>query len=398
MAVDIRRATSIAAAQGGSWWRDERVRSIGSQVGAVAVVALIGFYFTHNASVNMARQGIASGFGFLGREAGFGIGTTTIEYSPSDTYGRALVVGLLNTLLVSVIGCVLTTILGTVLGIARLSSNWLVSKITLWYVEVMRNTPVLLQLFIWWDVLRLGAPDKQQALQILPHVFVSKAGVMFPVPVWHPVYIWIPVALLVGIVATVMVARWARRRQAATGRQFPIGWVGAGFIVLSPLIVFVAVGAPLTLDVPVLGRFNFTGGGGIEPEFAALLFGLVAYTSAFVAEIVRSGIQAVSWGQTEAAAALGLRRGQALRLVVLPQAIRVIIPPMTSEYLSFTKNSSLAVFIGFQELTSIVNTTLNQTGQAIEGITILMAVYLTISLAISASMNVYNRYTALVER
>jgi len=398
MAVDTGRATSIAAAQDRSWWRDERVRSIGSQVGAVAVIALIIFYFAHNASVNMARQGIASGFGFLGREAGFGIGTTVIEYSPADTYGRALVVGLLNTLLVSAIGCVLTTIFGTLLGIARLSSNWLLSKITLWYVEVMRNTPVLLQLFVWWDVLRLGAPDKQNPLAILPHVYVSKAGLTFPVPVWHPIYLWMLAALLGGILATIVISRWARQRQAATGKQFPVGWVGAALIVLAPAIVFLSAGAPLVLDVPVPGRFNFTGGGGIEPEFAALLFGLVAYTSAFVAEIVRSGIQAVSWGQTEAAAALGLRRGQSLRLVVLPQAIRVIIPPMTSEYLSFTKNSSLAVFIGFQELTSIVNTTLNQTGQAIEGITILMAVYLTISLAISASMNVYNKYMALVER
>jgi len=397
MAADTRTSPSITAAQR-VWWRGERFRSLGSQIAAVGVVALILFYFAHNASVNMARQGIASGFGFLSREAGFGIGTTTIEYSPADTYGRALLVGLLNTLLVSVIGCVLTTILGTLLGIARLSTNWLVSKITLWYVEVMRNTPVLLQLFIWWDVLRLGAPDKQQALEFLPHIYVSKAGLTFPVPVWHPIYLWMLAAMLGGILATVVINHWAKERQAATGKQFPVGWAGLALIVLPPALVFLGAGAPVVLDMPVLGRFNFVGGGGIEPEFAALLFGLVAYTSAFVAEIVRSGIQAVSWGQSEAAGALGLRRGQVLRLVVLPQAIRVIIPPMTSEYLSFTKNSSLAVFIGFQELTSIVNTTLNQTGQAIEGIAILMAVYLTISLMISASMNVYNRYMALVER
>ena len=361
------------------------------QVGAVAVVVAVFGFFAYNASVNMERQGIASGFSFLWREAGFGIGTSTIEYSPSDTYGRALLVGLLNTLMVAGIGCVLTTILGTLLGIARLSSNLLVRKITLWYIEIMRNTPLLIQLLIWWDVLRIGAPGPRQAWQILPHVFISNRGLTFPVLAWQNAYLWVLAALLLGILATSAVARWAKVRQERTGQPFHTGWVAAALILGLPLLVSLVSGGTFKVDAPKLAGFNFEGGQSITPEFAALLFGLVAFTSAFVAEIVRGGIQAVSWGQTEAAAALGLRRGQVLRLVVLPQAIRVIIPPMTSEYLSLTKNSSLAVFIGFQEITSIANTTMNQTGQAIEGITILMGVYLTISLAISVFMNWFNQ-------
>jgi general L-amino acid transport system permease protein len=397
MAVDARESLR-GAAVGGSWWREPRVRSLAYQIGSVAVVAAIIAYFAHNASVNMARQGIASGFGFLDREAGFEISTTLIPYSPADTYGRALLVGLLNTLVVAAVGCALTTIFGTLLGIARLSSNWLLRQVTLWYVEVFRNTPLLLQLVVWWDLLRISAPGPRDAWQILPNIFVSNRGLAYPVPVWHEAHIWMLVAMLIGICLTILVARWARQRQERTGEQFHTILAGFGLIVVPPLAVFLAAGAPLDLDKPALAGFNFQGGVIISPEFAALLFGLVANTSAFVAEIVRSGIQAVSWGQTEAAGALGLRQGQVLRLVVLPQAIRVIIPPMTSEYLSLTKNSSLAVGIGFADFVSVANTEMNQTGQAIEVITILMAVYLTISLAISAAMNVYNKYMALVER
>jgi general L-amino acid transport system permease protein len=397
MAVDARNAFRTAAL-GGSWWRDARVRSLGYQIGSVAVVAGIVAYFAHNASVNMARQGIASGFGFLNREAGFEISTTLIPYSPADTYGRALLVGLLNTLVVAAVGCVLTTIFGTLLGIARLSSNWLLRQITLWYIEIMRNTPLLLQLVVWWDLLRFSAPGPRQAWQILPTIFVSNRGLAYPVPVWNDIYLWILVALLIGVSLTILMARWAKHRQERTGEQFHTILAGFALVLLPSLAVFLAAGAPLELDKPALAGFNFQGGVIISPEFAALLFGLIANTSAFVAEIVRSGIQAVSWGQTEAAGALGLRQGQVLRLVVLPQAIRVIIPPMTSEYLSLTKNSSLAVGIGFADFVSVANTEMNQTGQAIEVITILMAVYLTISLAISASMNVYNKYMALVER
>jgi len=397
MTVDTRGSIGRAATQP-MWWREERFRSWAFQIGAVALVAAVLGYLWHNAIVNMERQGIASGLGFLDRESGFEISTTLISYTPANTYGRALLVGLLNTLLVSAIGCVFTTIFGVLLGIARLSSNWLLRQVTLWYVEIFRNTPLLLQLVVWWDLLRISAPGPRQALQILPTVYVSNRGLAFPVPAWHEAYLWMLAAMLVGILATTWVARWARRRQEQTGEQFHTILTGFGLVILLPLAVFLAAGAPLDLDKPTLAGFNFKGGTIISPEFAALLFGLIANTSAFVAEIVRSGIQAVSWGQTEAAGALGLRQGQVLRLVVLPQAIRVIIPPMTSEYLSLTKNSSLAVAIGFADFMSIANTELNQTGQAVEVIAIAMAVYLTISLLISASMNVYNRYMALVER
>jgi general L-amino acid transport system permease protein len=397
MAVDARGSIG-AAATASSRWRDPHVRSLIYQIGSFALVVIVVAYFAHNAAVNMARQGIAAGFGFLNREAGFEISSSLISYTPADTYGHALLVGLLNTLMVSAIGCVLTTIFGVLLGIARLSTNWLLRQVTLWYVEIFRNTPLLLQLVVWWDLLRISAPGPRQALQILPSVYVSNRGLAFPVPVWHETYLWMLAAMLLGILATIAVARWAKRRQERTGEQFHTILAGCALVILPPLAVLLAAGAPLDLDKPALAGFNFQGGTVISPEFAALLFGLVANTSAFVAEIVRSGIQAVSWGQTEAAGALGLRQGQVLRLVVLPQAVRVIIPPMTSEYLSLTKNSSLAVAIGFADFVSVANTEMNQTGQAIEVITILMAVYLTISLIISASMNVYNRYMALVER
>ena len=397
MAVDTRGSIGVGAVTA-SRWRDPRARSLAYQIGAVAAVAAAVAYFAHNASVNMARQGIASGFGFLDREAGFEVSTALIPYSPADTYGRALLVGLINTLVVSAIGCVLTTIFGTLLGIARLSSNWLLRQITLWYIEIMRNTPLLLQLVVWWDLLRFSAPGPREAWHILPNVFVSNRGLAYPVPIWHEAHLWMLAAMLIGVCLTILVARWARQRQERTGEQFHTILAGSALIILPALAVFLAAGAPLDFDKPALAGFNFQGGVVISPEFAALLFGLVANTSAFTAEIVRSGIQAVSWGQTEAAGALGLRQGQVLRLVVLPQAIRVIIPPMTSEYLSLTKNSSLAVGIGFADFVSVANTEMNQTGQAIEVITILMAVYLTISLLISASMNVYNKYMALVER
>jgi general L-amino acid transport system permease protein len=258
--------------------------------------------------------------------------------------------------------------------------------------------PVLLQLIVWWDILRVSAPGPREAWQILPGVFVSNRGVVFPLPVDDPIHAWMAGAFVVAIAAAVMVTRWARRRQMATGEQFPVLKTNAALIIGLPLAVFVAGGMPTALDMPVLKGFNFSGGHIVSPEFVALLVGLVVYTGAFIAEIVRAGIIAVSWGQSEAAMALGLRRGLALRLVVLPQALRVIVPPMTSQYLNLTKNSSLAVAIGFPDLTSISNTTMNQTGQAIEGIALAMAVYLTISLLISLFMNWYNQFVRLVER
>jgi general L-amino acid transport system permease protein len=379
-------------------WRDPRVRAIIVQLLFIAAVVAVGWFLVHNTLVNLRRQNIATGFGFMHREAAFGIGESLIDYSPADTYFRAFLVGLTNTLYVSALGIVLATILGTVMGLARLSGNWLLAKLAQVYVETFRNIPLALQLLFWWGVLREAAPAPRQAWQVLPDVFVSNRGVVFPVPFANPAFAGMALAGLIGIIASWVLYRWARARQARTGAQFPTGWVGLGLILGLPAAVFFAAGAPLRLDVPVLRGFNFTGGSGVSPEFAALLIGLVIYTASFIAEIVRAGILAVSWGQSEAAMALGLKPGQRMRLVVLPQALRVIVPPMTSEYLSLTKNSSLAVIIGFPDLVNIANTTMNQTGQAVEGIALIMAVYLAISLIISLVMNLYNRSVALIER
>jgi general L-amino acid transport system permease protein len=379
-------------------WNDPRIRGIAYQILFVAVVAALVVFLVHNTLVNLRRQNIASGFGFLDREAAFGIGESLIDYSPADTYARAFLVGLVNTLYVSALGIVLATVLGTVMGIARLSSNWLIRKLAQVYVETFRNIPLLLQLFFWWAMLRISAPAPRQAWELLPGVLVSNRGFVFPVPTADPVHRWILLALALGIAGAIGLSRWSKRRQAITGAQFPTGWVGAALILGLPLLVFLAGGMPLQLDWPELKGFNFVGGSAVSPEFAALLIGLTVYTGSFIAEIVRAGILAVNWGQSEAASALGLSPGQRMRLIVLPQALRVIVPPMTSEYLSLTKNSSLAVAIGYPDLVSIANTTMNQTGQAVEGIAMIMAVYLAISLLISLFMNVYNRSVALVER
>jgi len=379
-------------------WRDPATREVLYQVLFVALIVALGAFLVHNTLVNLRRQNIASGFGFLDREAAFGIGESLIAYSPADTYARAFVVGLTNTLYVAALGIVLATVLGTVMGIARLSSNWLIRKLAQVYVETFRNIPLLLQLFFWWGLLRETGPAPRQAWQPLPDFFVSNRGIAFPTLTPQPAHHWMALALSIGILAAIAVHRWARRRQARTGQQFPSGWVGAGLIFGLPLLVFLAAGAPLTLDRPALKGFNFVGGHEVSPEFAALLLGLVIYTGTFIAEIVRAGILAVSRGQSEAAMALGLRPGHCMRLIVLPQALRVIVPPITSQYLSLTKDSSLAVAIGYPDLVSIANTTMNQTGQAVEGIAMIMAVYLAISLLISLFMNLYNRSVALVER
>jgi general L-amino acid transport system permease protein len=379
-------------------WRDPQVRGIVLQVLFVAVIAAFFALLAHNTIVNLRRQNIASGFGFLDREAAFGIGESLIAYTPADTYRRAFFVGLTNTLYVAALSIVLATIVGTLMGLARLSGNWLVARLAQIYVEAFRNIPLALQLLFWWALLRGAAPGPREAWQVLPDVFVSNRGIVFPVPREHPAFHWMGLAFVVGAAGAYFVHRWARARQTQTGRQFPAGWVGLGLILGLPLLVFLGFGAPLSLDVPALKGFNFAGGAAMSPEFGALLLGLVIYAGSYIAEIVRAGILAVSWGQSEAAMALGLKPGQRMRLVVLPQALRVIVPPMTSQYLSITKDSSLAAIIGYPDLVSIANTTINQTGQAVEGIAMIMAVYLAISLVISLFMNLYNRAVALVER
>lgn len=382
----------------GALLSDPRFRSILYQVLVVGGVTLLGWYLVNNTLTNLARQNIATGFGFLNRESSFAIGETIIAYSAADTYGRAIAVGILNTLKVSVIGIVLATVLGTLVGVARLSTNWLVRKLALFYVEGIRNVPLLLQLFLWYAIITEGLPGPRQAYQPVEGVFLSNRGFKIPSPAEHPAWDWVLIAIPLGILAAWLFARWARARQEATGRRMPVLWGSLALVLGLPVLAWAAGGAPTAMDVPVMRGFNFQGGANLSPEFAALLIGLVVYTAAFIAEIVRSGIQAVSWGQTEAAAALGLRRGLVLRLVVLPQALRVIVPPMTSQYLNLTKNSSLAVAIGYPDLVSVLNTSINQTGQAIEGVAMIMAAYLTISLGISIFMNWYNKRIALVER
>lgn len=377
---------------------DPTFRAIVYQILVVGAVVLVGWFLISNTLDNLARRSIATGYDFLGREAAFGIGESLIDYSPKDTYGRAFLVGVLNTLKVSVIGIILATIIGTVIGVARLSSNWLIAKLASTYVEIVRNIPPLLQLFFWYALVSDGLPAVRQALNPLPGVFLSQRGLRIPVPVADPVWTNMGIALLVGIAAAWGVSRWAKARQARTGQPFPAGWAGLGLILGLPILTWIAGGAPMALDMPKLAGFNFSGGVAISPEFFAILIGLTLYTAAFIAEVVRSGIKAVNWGQTEAARALGLPSGPTLRLVILPQALRVIVPPLTSQYLNLMKNSSLALAIGYPDLVSIANTTLNQTGQAIEGVTMIMGTYLVISLSISIFMNWYNKRIALVER
>ena len=378
-------------------WHDPAVRAVVYQVLIVGLVGLAVWYLVSNTLHNLAVRNISTGFGFLDREAGFAIGESNIDYTPADTYARAITVGLLNTLRVSVIGVIAATVLGTLLGVARLSSNWLLSRVASAYVEVMRNIPLLLQLFFWYAIITENMPGPRDALNPAPGVFLSNRGLKLPM-VQGDALDWMVAALGLAIVAILLIGHWARKRQEATGTIFPLVRVAVVLLIAFPTVAFFASGSPLTLDMPELRGFNFSGGITMSPEFTALLLGLIIYTAAFIAEVVRSGIQAVGQGQWEASQALGLSRGRTLRLVILPQALRVIIPPMTSQYLNLTKNSSLAVAIGYPDIVSVVNTTLNQTGQAIEGILIIMAAYLTVSLSISIFMNWYNKRIALVER
>ncbi len=379
-------------------WSDPRFRAIVWQIIILGVIGLIVWYLIHNTSENLKSRRIATGFGFLDRTAGIPIGESLIEYNPAaDSYGRALVIGVLNTLKVSVVGVVLATILGTLIGIGRLSKNWLMARLTAFYVETIRDLPLLLQLLFWYTILQ-GLPAPRNAMSVAGVAFLSNRGLKLPTLDWEDAHTATLCAFLAGAVGTWLWNRRARLRQEATGDRPAVWPVAAGLLLVLPLIVWALAGAPFQWDIPVLRGFNFQGGTNISPEYFALLLGLVTYTAGYIAEIVRSGIQAVNYGQWEAAFAVGLKRGPILRYIVLPQALRVIIPPMTSQYLNLTKNSSLAVAIGYQDLVSIANTTLNQTGQAIEGIAVIMAVYLTISLSISLFMNWYNAHIALVER
>ncbi|MBA4224395.1 MAG: amino acid ABC transporter permease [Methylobacterium sp.] len=376
------------------------MRGYAYQFVLLAVVGFLIWSAASNAIENLRAQKIASGFGFWHNASGFDINQKLIPYDASTgTYGRAFWVGLLNTLLVASIGIVLSTFLGFFVGVARLSSNWIVSKIAMIYVEVIRNIPLLLQLFFWYNAVLKPLPNPRQSIVLPAGALLNNRGLYIPDPQFGPggsLIIW---AFLIGLVATFVFRSWARKQQAATGKQYPIGLVALGLIVVLPTLVYFATGRPITFVYPELAGFNLRGGIQIFPEFVALLIGLTTYTAGFIAEVVRAGILAVSKGQTEAAHALGLRAGPTLKLVVIPQAMRVIIPPLTSNYLNLTKNSSLAVAIGYPDLVQVfTGTVLNQTGQAVEVVAITMAVYLTISLVTSLFMNIYNKRMALVER
>lgn len=380
-------------------WYDPRIRSIFFQIVTLSLVFWAGWTLIENTLSNMESRGISTGFGFLDETAGFGIIMSLIPYDATMSYGRTFLVGLTNTLLVSAMGIVAATILGFILGVARLSSNWLVAKVALVYIEVIRNIPLLLQIFFWYFAVLSNLPSPRQSVDVGGAVFLNNRGLYLPEPVTQEGFGLVWGVLIVAIVAVVALRLWAKKRQLATGQIFPTFKVGLSALVLLPLLAYLVAGQPLTWDIPALKGFNFGGGITIIPELAALWIALSLYTASFIAEIVRSGILSVSKGQTEASKALGLPNSLTLRLVVIPQAMRVIIPPLTSQYLNLVKNSSLATAIGYPDLVAVfMGTTLNQTGQAVEVVAITMAVYLTISLLISLFMNIYNRAVAIKER
>ena len=380
-------------------WYDPRVRSLFFQAIAIALVFWGGWVLVDNTLSNMESRGISTGFGFLNETAGFGIIMNLVPYDATMSYGRTFWVGLTNTLLVSAMGVVTATMLGFIIGVARLSSNWLVARMALVYIEVIRNIPLLLQIFFWYFAVLRNLPSPRQSLDVGGILFLNNRGLYLPGPMPQEGFGIVWGGILLAMAAVVGIRIRARKRQLATGQIFPTFRVGLAILVFVPVVSFLVAGRPLEWDLPVLRGFNFGGGITIIPELAALWIALSLYTASFIAEIVRSGILSVSKGQTEASRALGLPNGLTLRLVVIPQAMRVIIPPLTSQYLNLVKNSSLATAIGYPDLVAVfMGTTLNQTGQAVEVVAITMAVYLTISLLISLFMNIYNRAVAIKER
>jgi general L-amino acid transport system permease protein len=378
-------------------WRSQAFRGLLYQIVAIAVVAMAVWWLASNTLHNMQVRGIQSGFDFLKGPAGFDIGESLYAFDSAQPYWQAFLVGLTNTLRVAIIGIILTTILGTLLGVGRFSRNALVRGLCYAYVEFFRNVPVLLQLLMWYLLFTEVLPAAQDAWTLGP-LFLSKGGLSFPIPVWASGHLWAAVGLLLGIVAAFVYRRWAFKQFEATGRLKSMFWVPLCIILVLGFVGWLAGGAPMQFNSPIKGDFSIENGGSLTPEFLSVLIGLTVYTAAFIAEVVRAGISSVSRGQGEAAAALGLNQGQTMQLVMLPQALRVIIPPMTNQFLNLTKNSSLAVAIGYPDVVSIANTALNQTGRAVECIAIVMLVYLTTSLTTSLLMNWYNTRSAIKER
>jgi general L-amino acid transport system permease protein len=398
MALSTSIRSRRAAALSGFLYRPE-VRQALYQVLLLIAVAVTAWWVFDNVADNLRRQNIASGFEFLGRTSGFDVSQALIPYSNTSTYGRAFWVGLLNTLLVAVLGITAATVLGFAIGIARLSSNWLVARLAAAYVEVARNLPLLLQLFFWYFAVLKNLPSPRQSHALPGGAYLNVRGLYLPAPVAEPGFGVFVVALGAGVLIAYALWARARRMRAETGQLIPVLGPLLLAVVGFPLVAFLAAGAPLRFDYPVLTGFNFQGGVSVLPELMALLLGLSIYTASFIAEIVRAGILGVPKGQTEAAQAIGLTRGQSLRLVVIPQAARIIIPPLTSQYLNLAKNSSLAVAIGYPDFVSVfTGTVLNQTGQAVEVILLTMGVFLTLSLLTALFMNWFNRRMALVER
>ncbi|HIQ15326.1 MAG TPA: amino acid ABC transporter permease [Leucothrix sp.] len=380
-------------------WNDPKYRAMFFQILLISALAYFFYSIIQNTLDNMTARGVSTGFGFMSEPAGFDILQTLIPFDSTYSFGRSFLVGILNTLLVTALGIVFATLLGFIIGIARLSNNWLISKIANVYIETFRNIPLLIQIIFWYSLIVGSLPAVRDSFSLFDSFFLNQRGINIPSPIYESGFIYTAIALIVGIIGSFILRIWAKRRQAATGKQFPIFFSILGLIILLPMLVYFITGSPITWDVPKLGRFNLQGGATVIPELVGLLIALTIYTAAFIAEIVRSGIKAVSHGQSEAALSVGLTPGQNLKLVVIPQALRVIIPPLTSQYLNLFKNSSLAAAIGYPDLVAVfMGTTLNQTGQAVEIVAITMAVYLTVSLLISMFMNWYNAKMSLVER
>lgn len=380
------------------WWRSQAMRGVFYQILLLAFCVAGVWYLAHNTMTNMAARGIQSGWGFVTQSAGFDIGESLIPYESMDPYWKAFLVGILNTLRVAVVGIVAATALGTLLALGRLSRNALLRGFCYGYVEVFRNIPLLLQLLTWYLLITQLLPGAKDAISIGGVAWLSKGGLSFPVPVWGLGHAIGGAGGLVGLVVAWFYRRHARRAFEATGKQRSMFWVPVLIVVVAMLIGWLVGGAPSAWSVPTIEGFAMEGGASVTPEFLAVVTGLVLYTASFVSEVVRAGLKSVAHGQTEAAASLGLSTGQTIRLVTMPQALRVIIPPMTGTYLGLTKNSSLAVVVGYPDIVSIATTSLNQTGRAVECILVVMAVYLALSLATAAFMNWYNGRVALQER
>jgi general L-amino acid transport system permease protein len=380
--------------------RTSHIAGIAAQLVLVLVIGGLAYGAIVNAAQNLAHAQIASGFGFWNNTAGFDISQTLISYSSStSSFGRAFWVGLLNTLLVAAIGIVLATLVGFIVGIARLSQNWLVARLAAGYVELIRNVPLLLQLLFWYFAVLKSLPETRGSAMLPGGAILNNRGLFLPRPEFAPAFAAVIVALAAGIVGAGVLRAWARRRQERSGEELRVIWWAIGLICGLPLVVFALAGFPLSFTAPEIGRFNVRGGLEILPELAAIVIALTIYTAAFIAEVVRAGLLSVSAGQTEAAAALGLRPGRTLRLIVVPQAMRVIVPPLTSQYLNLIKNSTLGVAIGYPDLVQVfTGTVLNITGQAVEVVAVTTGVYLAISLLTSLFMNIYARSSAVAER